>query len=248
MKKAIRIMAGFALAMIGVIFMEMQLYPEWHEKQEIKKVQEIAEKTVSLDTSESTAVPVDFDALRKINPDIIGWIRVEGTEISYPIMQSSEDEEEDFYLHHSFRKGYSSHGSIYMQKINSSGFSDFNTIVYGHNMRDMSMFQQLHCFREKDFFDKHDEITIYTPDNIFHYTIFAAYITENVLILDSWGSFENDELKKNYIEYLQTIGGNSRDVELDTKSRILTLSTCCGDDTKRLLVQSVLKKVNNAMN
>ena len=245
MKIRARIIVGAAFAVAGVLLLIKQFSPGWHEKSEIKEVQEIADvveidnKEEAEDSGESTAVPVDFDALRKINPDIVGWIIVEGTEISYPIMQSSEDEEEDFYLHHSFRRESSSHGSIYIQKVNNADFSDFNTVIYGHNMRDGTMFRQLHLFRNKDFFDENDEITVYTPEGIYHYRIFAAYVTENEMILDTWGNFENDVLKENYIESLQVAGGNQRDAEITVDSQIITLSTCCGDDTKRLLVQGV---------
>ena len=211
---------------------------------EIRDVQEIADIDDTgepAEKGESTAVPVDFEALRNINPDIVGWIRVEGTDISYPIMRSSDDEEEDFYLYHSFLRESSSHGSIYMQKINSVDFSDFNTILYGHNMRDDTMFGQLHRFRDKDFFEENDEITIYTPDGTHQYRIFAAYITENEMIFDTRGDFENDVLKENYIEFLKGTVGNQRDAKITVNSRIITLSTCCGDDAKRLLVQAVEK-------
>ena len=247
MKIRARIIVGAAFAVAGVLLLIKQFSPGWHEKSEIKEVQEIADvveidnKEEAEDSGESTAVPVDFDALRKINPDIVGWIIVEGTEISYPIMQSSEDEEEDFYLYHSFLRESSSHGSIYMQKINSEDFSDFNTVIYGHNMRDGTMFGQLHRFRDKDFFEENDEITIYTPDGTHQYRIFAAYITENEMIFDTWGDFENDVLKGNYIEFLKGTAGNQRDAKITVNSRIITLSTCCGDDAKRLLVQAVEK-------
>ena len=182
MKIRARVIVGTAFAVAGVILLIKQFSPEWQERMEIRDVQEIADIDDTgepAEKGESTAVPVDFEALRNINPDIVGWIRVEGTDISYPIMRSSDDEEEDFYLYHSFLRESSSHGSIYMQKINSEDFSDFNTVIYGHNMRDGTMFRQLHLFRNKDFFEENDEITIYTPKEVHHYRIFAVYITEN---------------------------------------------------------------------
>ena len=103
-------------------------------------------RNVDLSDQELPDNPIDFSSLFSTNPEVIGWITVpstEGTINDYPILQSSMETEEDFYLSHDIDRNPKKEGSIYIQRDNASDFSDFNTLIYGHNMLNKSMFGTL---------------------------------------------------------------------------------------------------------
>ena len=187
--------------------------------------------------------PIDFDSLKAENPDVCGWITLPETNIDYPILQSSV-ENDNFYLDHDFNKKKSIYGAIYIQRLNSNRFTDPNTVIYGHNMKNGTMFRHLHKFREKDFFDANEYFYIYTPGHIYTYRIFAAYRSDNRHILNS-NDFTDEQ---SYAEYIETVKNptslikNTREVDLTTDDRIVTLSTCISDKRYRYLVQGVLIK------
>ncbi len=186
--------------------------------------------------------PIDFAALQEQNPDVYAWIEIPGTEmINYPVVQPYE-EDDDFYLTHDWLKQYEDDGAIYSEKQNSKDFSDPNTVLYGHNMRTGAMFRKLHNFKDKDFFEENKYIYIYTPGHILTYEIFAAYKSDNRHILNSY-NFNDEEVFANYLKDIQNPASmvvNTRQVELTTESKILTLSTCINDKNYRYLVQGVL--------
>ena len=187
--------------------------------------------------------PIDFAALQAENPDVCGWITLPETKIDYPILQSSV-EDDNFYLDHDLNKKKSVYGAIYIQRLNSNRFTDPNTVIYGHNMKNGTMFQNLHKFRNKDFFDANEYFYIYTPGHIYTYRIFAAYRSDNRHILNS-NDFTD---KQSYAEYIESVKNpqslmkNTREVDITTDDRIVTLSTCISDERYRYLVQGVLIK------
>ena len=199
-------------------------------------------RDVSQITPELPDNPIDFDTLEKRNDDIYGWIEIPNTQVNYPIVQSWE-EDDSFYLDHNIDKQYDINGSIYTEKLNNLSFTDPNTLIYGHNMLDGSMFQNLHKFRNKEFFNKNKYIYIYTRGHVLKYEIFAAYKSDNKHILNSYDFSD----KKVYAEYLKnaqnpkSLEVNTRDCNLTTDDRIITLSTCIGNEKNyRYLVQGVL--------
>ena len=100
---------------------------------------------------------VDFEALKKINSDIVAWIRIPGV-LDYPVVQGTDN---SYYLHHTFRKEYNIAGSIFLDARNTADFSDGKNIIYGHNMRDGSMFHVLRKFQDLDFYQANREIWLY---------------------------------------------------------------------------------------
>lgn len=166
--------------------------------------------------------PIDFDALRKINPDIVGWIVVDGTTIDYPIVQGQNN---STYLNTLFTGGYNPSGAIFMDYRNASGFTDFNTIIYGHKMKNNTMFQGLSEYKSQTFCEQYPAFTIYTPEQEYRCEVFSAYVTPAVseaYILD----FEN---KADYVQYLNTAISRSLLLSgtiLSSTDSIVTLSTC----------------------
>lgn len=193
----------------------------------------------SISGSAKLTIPVDFDKLKEINSDIYAWIYIPGTEVDYPVLQNEDD---SYYLTHDANGDNSVDGAIYTEKINSKMFDDFNTVLYGHNMKNGSMFRSLHSYEEPDFLDNHRYIYIYTSESIIVYKVFAVYRYDDRHILNSY-DFSDDEIKKSYIEYIFNMKNLystvKNDETVDVDSRILTLSTCCGNEDERLLVQAV---------
>lgn len=193
--------------------------------------------------SEETAViPVKFGELQSVNPDVYAWITVPGTEIDYPILQHPSDN--SYYLMHNIDGSYGYPGCIYTENLNSKDFTDNNTVIYGHNMKNGSMFAQLHKFEDPDFFRENREVLIYLPDEVLHYTIFAAHIYDDRHLLYSF-DFADPEV---YEKYLQSVfdtrdmsANIDKEMTVTNEDQIITLVTCIGSQpNNRLLVQAVL--------
>lgn len=186
-------------------------------------------------------VPVDFDKLEKANPDIYAWISIPSANVDYPILQSETDN--SYYLDHTVNGQKSAYGSIYTENYNNKDFSDFNTLIYGHNMKNGTMFGSLKKFRDSTFFNENRYITVYTKSRILKYEIFAAYTWDNNHILLS-RNFENEYNRKVYIEEIFAVRDMnsqiSKEIEVTENDRIITLSTCMNDKSKRFLVSGVL--------
>lgn len=188
---------------------------------------------------------INFTELQKINTDLYAWIRIPNTMIDYPVAQYPGDDNE-YYLSHNMYKESAFAGCIYTEKANNKDFSDPNTVLYGHNMLNGSMFRALHSFRDKAFFDENPYIYIYLPERTLTYEIFVAYEYDNRHLLNSF-DFKNKEVFKEYLDYAQnpthSMMSNTRQLNVTTDDKIITLSTCLGDyDTSRYLVQGVLIK------
>lgn len=189
--------------------------------------------------------PIDFAALQAKNPDTVAYIQIPGTIIDYPIMSSAKGSDgKDFYINHNADGTAHRAGAIYIQRyLNAPDFSDPNTVVYGHNMANGSMFSWLHQYKKKAFFDEHRTILIYTPGHILTYKVYSAFLYDNRHILNSF-NFQNEE---DYAAFIaQTLKPSTMtkqvrdDVSVTTQSRILTLSTCAGSSSQRYLVVGVL--------
>lgn len=185
-------------------------------------------------------IPINFAYLLAQNEDIAGWIEVDGTAVDYPILY--DNTRLLIYLNRNYLHAYTPYGSVFMLKGNSRDFSDFNTVVYGHNMLDGSMFASLHNFEEQDFFDEHRTILVYTPDRVLTYQIFAAYRTDNLNLLAKFPCTTREE-RQEYIDHIfshEVKAIFDRSVEVTPDDRIITLSTCIANPMYRYLVQGVL--------
>ena len=186
---------------------------------------------------------LDWEALWKKNEDIYAWIYIPNTKIDYPVLQHPIDD--TYYLEHNLdgSKGYP--GCIYSESLyNGKDFTDFNTLLYGHNMKNGTMFAALHKFKDSTFFEENRYIYIYLPDKVLVYDVFAAYVTSDRHILAYYSTI-SDEGKQKYLDdvfAIRDMSAHFRDgVEVTVSSKILTLATCiAGQDSKRYFVQGVL--------
>lgn len=188
--------------------------------------------------------PIDFEKLEGINPDLYAWIRIPGTVIDYPIAQREGDD--GYYLTHDMYQEPRFAGCIFSEDCNSRDFTDSNTVLYGHNMKNQTMFQNLHLFSDSDFFQEHPYVYIYTPGHVLVYKIFAAYTYDDRHIMNSF-DFSDKEVFETYLKdifHTRTMDRNLReDISLSAEDRIITLATCIAGQTQsRYLVQAVLIK------
>lgn len=201
----------------------------------------LADITVDPDSdTRYMATDIDFDELTALNDDIYAWIEVPGTVINYAVVQSDTDDL--YYNNHGVDGAYFSGGSIYSQRYNSRDFQDSMTVLYGHNRQSQTMFAQLNNFADAAYFDEHRDIYIYTPDTVYRYEIFAAYVhsSEHLMLcydFEDQAQFEGyfaaltDDLNANYRRELFPAYGD----------KVLTLSTCYRQNRmQRYLVQAVL--------
>lgn len=219
-KKVIVIL--FILIFVAVFFIcSYILLKDFKESDDNNKSTEnLIEESIEIneDTQEKE---IDWNYLKSVNEDIIAWIEIEDTNISYPVLK----DENLYYLKHSFNKKYNSNGSIFT--TNKNPFEDEETIIYGHNMKNGSMFSNLGKFLDEDFLSSHLKFKIYTPEKNYEAYIFSVYSIDvekessNIKVLD----FEEK------INYYKEASKYSID-NVENIERILKLSTCSYINTK----------------
>lgn len=192
------------------------------------------------ETDTGPGIQVDLQGLQRENPDIIGWLYYEPAGISYPILQ---DDDNTYYINHTYAGERNSTGSIFLDAWNSSDFSDPNTFIYGHNMRNGSMFGALSDIREEGTVREHPCFWILTEQGWHRYDIFSYYEADTSE--DSFTIQFQDATE--YEAFLISIVNKSEealDVTVGTQDRIVTLSTCTSDSSVRFLVHGVLVREN----
>jgi sortase B len=181
--------------------------------------------------------PIDWKKLKNINHDVYAWIMIPGTEIDYAVAAASHREAENFYLSHNIFKNYKFSGMIFSQKNNSKNFSDPVTVLYGHNMRNGSMFGGLNRFLNINYFRKYKKIYIYMPGKIYVYKICAAGEFGSQNILQNYDF--SDGIDSCYIKKIKHMTLH-RHMLLKKNDHMLTLSTCASIQSKRRILQAVL--------
>lgn len=168
---------------------------------------------------------INWSYLKGINKDIFAWIYVPGTAIDYPMLKGATNYT---YIRHNYRKQYSYNGSIFIEHVNSKKMTDDNTIVYGHNMRNGSMFATMNRFYEQSFMNKHHKVYIYFPSQKVNvYDIFSYSV-----IKDTNSLYKIDV--KDYPGFIRQIYSTSRSkLKTDTKHKkpLLMMSTCYTHNT-----------------
>lgn len=185
-------------------------------------------------------IPVDFAFLQAENPDIYAWIRIPGTKLDYPVLQREGDD--GYYLNRTVEGVQGLPGSLYTESCSSRDFTDCNTVIYGHNMRDGSMFGGLGAYADQKYMEEHGQILIYTPQHQYTYQIFAAVTYDDRHILHSYDGKDRMQLQL-FLDSLRQEGFSgtwNEQMQVTGDDRILTLSTCNGNDRQRFLVEAVL--------
>lgn len=167
---------------------------------------------------------IDFNQLKSINEDIIGWIYIPNTNIDYALLKGKTN---DTYIHTNYEKKYSFGGSIFLDEDNNSSLTDSNTIIYGHNMKNGSMFANIKKFTDQDYFNNHPEVYIYLPDGSIN--VYSIYSTK---IIDATSDYYLKDIDyASYVANAKSSAKQSRDVDTQNTAPLLLLSTCYAPDT-----------------
>ena len=183
--------------------------------------------------------PIDFTQLLSVNSDIVGWLRIRALDISYPVVQGKDN---DYYLHRTFEKTDNFAGCLFVNSYNMGDFTDQNTIIYGHNMKNGSMFGKLKNFSDPEVFKKSRYFWIFTPDFIYQYRIFSASVVDKTGLTYQI-SFTDDEFDQFISRAYSNSVVDNQGVRVTKEDRIVTLSTCTGDDSTRFVVMGKLAQI-----
>lgn len=199
------------------------------------------EATEAVDNQEEKIYPdldIDIEALLEINSDFIGWLYFPALEISYPVVQG---EDNDYYLKRSFEESRLNAGCIFMDYAAAADWSDRNTFVFGHNMRDGSMFGSFkYLIKEPSLYVEEPWFYIYTADMVYTYEIFSCYKTK--ASSDRYMTFTTDASYDDYVKWALENSECESDADLSDKKNIVSLSTCYGTagGSTRILIHGVL--------
>jgi len=199
---------------------------------------EETKKQESAGTVVTITVP-DFEYLKDVNSDVVGWIQIPGTRIDYPVVQGSDNE---FYLTHTVSGEEYSAGAIFLDAAIEDGLSDRNPILHGHNTKSGAMFSRLNRYRKQSFWEAHRYVYITTPEGRGVYEIFSAYETEP----DSdnyYFGFEADDVFQEYLDRVRSQSFYDTGVSVTKDDFIVTLSTCANNVELRFVVHA--KRVEN---
>lgn len=177
----------------------------------------------SADSAESAPISVDFEELQKISPDIVGWIYCEDTVINYPVVKGSDN---DYYLHHAYDGTYSASGAIFIDADNADDFQDSNTIIYGHHMKNGSMFATLSNWQKQEYYDEHPVMWLLTPTQNYKIILFSGYTTS--AYSDTYKIFREpgEEFTQYIINSAKYSSFSMPETELYADAKYVLLSTC----------------------
>lgn len=186
---------------------------------------------------------LDWESIKATNPDIYAWLYVPDTDVDYPVLQHPEDD--TFYLLHNLDGSEGRPGCIYSEKeYNHKDFDDSVTVLYGHNMRNGTMFRSLHNFEEEEFFSRERFIYIYTPDGNYAYEVFGAFELDDRHLLYGW-DFSLPGALEGYLAVLKKdLSGHIKDVEITEDDKLIILSTCSSPDRKDYRYMVTGKRLN----
>ena len=235
------------------------IYAEYHQgtetyeelKDYVQEPKENGDPSISEDdASEEGAgdagngyLQVDFEGLKKVNPDVIAWIQVPALDISYPVVQGNDNY---FYLHHMFDGQENKNGSIFVDYHTQPDFTDSNTIVYGHNMKNGSMFGTLDRYQKQSLYQQYPYFYIYVPGSVLEYQIISCYAGRNGSAGYTYSFPELENFQK-FVDTVLSYSGYDTGVTVTDTDHIVTLSTCVNTDRNyRYLVHGkLMQKIQN---
>ena len=230
-----------AVALIRIFLEYKQGEDTYQEIEEQFAVQEQTEPETEGGTGEEAAedrfepLSIDFQALRAVYPDVYGWIQMPGLDVSYPVVQGPDN---DYYLYRMVDGEENNAGSIFVEQSNGAKFQDANTILYGHNMKNGSMFGKLKKYGEEEFYKENPSFYLYTEDGAWQYDIFSVRVVSAV-----GGSYQiSFASEADFEAYIDTAIRTSMydtGVVPGAGDTLVTLSTCTSSDENRLIVQAV---------
>ncbi len=237
-KKKVLIINIIQILLIVVLVYSAIHIAIWYKNNESnKKIIKETLKTVKIndDTKTKQKYEVDFKELKNKNSDTIAWLKVENTNIEFPIVKTNDN---SYYLSHNFNKEYNKAGWIFADYKNKFDTTDKNIVIYGHNMRDNSMFGSLKDVIKKEWYNNESNkyITLITEEEYHIYEVFSVYQIEKEDYYIKT-NFKNNEFE----EFINTIKERSKkdfNVKVTKDDNILTLSTCANNNKYRVVLHA----------
>lgn len=224
---AIRLLIiAIAIILIGLIIYIVNIMHAY-KKEENTYIDASKNFTVEAEKEDKEVCPkqVDFEKLWEINPEIVAWIYCEDTVIDYPVCHADND---DYYLNHGYTREYAKCGAIFMEAENMGDFSDQNTILYGHHMKDKSMFATLAKWGLQSYYDEHPVMWLITPDTTYKILLFSEYTTSATS--EAYSIYRNNaDGLQDYVDKAVKQSNFEADMEkivCDENSKFILLSTC----------------------
>ena len=186
----------------------------------------------------ATLADVDLDALREVNGDVVGWIMIPGTELSYPLVQGEDNQ---YYLNYNWKREPGSGGAVFLESTCGADFGDFHTIVYAHRMNNDTMFGTLKYYDSADFWREHPSVYVGLGERVCRYDIFSAQeagVRSVVYRLD----LVESALQEEFVQFCADNSQLDTGLVPDPSGRFLTLSTCtaAGGPETRWVVHAFL--------
>ena len=184
---------------------------------------------------------VDFAALLEVNSDVVGWIYIPDTKVNYPVVQGKNN---DQYLYRLINGKRNSSGSIFLEANNASDFSEQNNAIFGHNMKNGSMFAGITGYKRQEFFDKHPYALLLTPEKRYVVRLFSGYVTD--AWGDAWDMTFTQERYQTWLDQRVQKSYFSSDVVPGVDDCVLTFSTCSYETAEgRFVVHGILEEYGN---
>ena len=206
-------------------------------KEQKKETEGETEEETAKESKIAISIDLKYSELKGINNDFVGWLLYQPLEISYPIVRGNDN---DYYTKYTFENVNNSSGAIFMDFLNRKDYSDYNTIIYGHNMRNGTMFGSLKKLLNDQKIIKEDPyFYIFTEDKAYMYEIFAVYLT--TASSKTYDLIDSEEAQQEYLDFVDETADYRSDKEVTAADRIVTLSTCHGlHSNNRTIVHGVL--------
>lgn len=188
---------------------------------------------------EMAPLKIDFENLKSQNKDVIGWIYLEGTPINYPIVRRDKDNE--YYLDHLLNGSANENGTLFVDYRNTLPFNEWNTLVYGHNMKDGSMFGMIDEYSDQAYYDAHPVLYIMTPEKDYKVEICASFLTNVDMAVFQFPRTEGNPIK--LIDDIVNYSYIDTGLIPTQEDSLVTFSTCYMEDSHRFVVIGVLREL-----
>lgn len=212
---------GIILCIVLIVFSLYKIVPYFMDEWKTKKFSDDIQRIAITNGKES---PIDFDALKKINQETVAWLYAPDTKINNVVAQGKDNR---YYLHHLLNGTKANAGTLFVDAKNKGDFSDWNTIIYGHHMKNGTMFGGLKKYEDQKYYNKHKDMYLYTPKKNYKLQLIAGYTTDTKNRV--YNVVQTKEERDEILREARQQSDFSSNVKVDVEDRLVTLSTCAYD-------------------
>ena len=188
---------------------------------------------------EGVPIQVDFERLLLNNKDVKAWLYCKDTLINYPVAQAADN---DYYLHRLLNGTYNRAGTLFMECTNQEDFSDWNTLIYGHNMKNNTMFGTLTDYRDQEYYDEHPVWYLLTPSGDYRIELISGFVTDTSS--EIYSIPQTQEAKNELVDAIMRKSNFKTNATISPEDKLITFSTCTYEyDEARYVLVGILKEV-----